>query len=103
MKLYTLPIGVDTLNLLPLHKSIADLGIPIESIVIGKSEDKSTWRIVFRKDATKEQRTQAQKMLDTWDSTEKVVTKTTEDRIAELESEISKLKEQIDTTVQKTT
>ena len=80
---------------LPLHKAIADAGIPIESVVIRKPEDRSTWKIVFKKDATKEQRTQAQKMLDTWDSTEKVVTKTTEDRISELESRISKLEEQL--------
>lgn len=101
MKLYTLPIGVDTLNLLPLHKSIANLGIPIESIVIGKPEDRSTWRIVFGKGVTDEQKKTAQKMLDTWDPTEKVTTKTQEDRISELESRISKLEEQIDRTVQK--
>lgn len=95
MKLYTLPIGVDTLNLLPLHKSIANLGIPIESIVIGKPEDRSTWRIVFGKGVTDEQKKTAQKMLDTWDPTEKVTTKTQEDRISELESRISKLEEQL--------
>jgi hypothetical protein len=86
---------------LPLHKSIANLGIPIESVVIGKSEDRSTWRIVFGKGVTDEQKKTAQKMLDTWDPTEKVTTKTQEDRITELESRISKLEEQIDRTVQK--
>jgi len=89
------------INPLPLHKSIANLGIPIESIVIGKPEDRSTWKIVFKNDATKEQRTQAQKMLDTWDPTEKVTTKTSEDRISELEARIAKLEEQIDRTVKK--
>jgi len=86
---------------LPLHKAIANLCIPIESVVICKPEDRSTWRIVFAKSATDEQKKTAQKMLDTWDSTEKVVTKTSEDRIAELESRIAKLEEQIDRTVQK--
>ena len=84
---------------IPLHKSIANLGIPIESVVIGKPEDRSTWRIVFAKSATDEQKKTAQQMLDAWDSTEKVTTKTQEDRISELESRISKLEEQIDRTI----
>ena len=89
------------IDILPLHKSMLSAGIPVESVVVGKEEDRSTWRIVFGKGVTDEQKKTAQKMLDTWDPTEKVVTKTTEDRISELESRISKLEEQIDRTVQK--
>lgn len=88
MKLYTLPIGVDTLNLLPLHKSIANLGIPIESIVIGKPEDRSTWRIVFRKDATDKQKKTAQAMLEAFDSNTKSIEHTLEDRIKALEDKV---------------
>jgi len=86
------------IDILPIFKLIQNAGILVESLVVGKEEDRSTWRIVFAKDATKEQRTQAQKMLDTWDSTEKVVTKTQEDRISELESRVLKLEEITGTT-----
>jgi uncharacterized protein YceH (UPF0502 family) len=87
------------MDILPLFKSIKAKGAPVESIVVGKPEDRSTWRIVFGKDATDEQKKTAQKMLDAWDPTEKVTTKTSEDRIAELESRIAKLEEQIDRTI----
>ena len=83
----------------PLHKAMLSAGISIESIVVGKEEDRSMWRIVFGKGVTDEQKKTAQKMLDAWDSTEKVTTKTSEDRIAELESRIAKLEEQIDRTI----
>lgn len=76
-----------------LHKSMLSADIPVESVVVRKEEDRSTWRIVFGKGATDEQKKTAQKMLDTWDSTTKVVTKTSEDRIAELEARILKLEE----------
>ena len=35
-----------------LHKSMLSADIPVESVVVRKEEDRSTWRIVFGKGAT---------------------------------------------------
>lgn len=73
---------------MPLHKSIQASGIPIESVVIGKPDDRSTWRIVFGKEATEEQKKTAQAMLEAFDPNTKSIEHTLEDRIKALEDKV---------------
>lgn len=81
-------IPKELINPMPLHKSIEAAGIPIESVVIGKPDDRSTWRIVFRKDATDEQKKTAQAMLEAFDPNTKSIEHTLEDRIKALEDKV---------------
>ena len=46
---------------------ILNAGIPIDGVSSGKVDDKSTWRIDFRDEATEAQKVQAQKILVDFD------------------------------------
>ena len=54
------------IDILPLHKSMLSAGIPVESVVVGKEEDRSTWRVVYSSEATKEQMILAQSLVDSF-------------------------------------
>lgn len=80
------------LNPMPLHLELKNnLGIPIESIVIGNPDDRSTWYIVFGKDTTEEQKKTAQTMLKAYEPPE--VEFTFDDKIKSFESRILALEE----------
>lgn len=73
-----------------LHDSIQKI-CPINSIRIPILDDKSTWEIIFLKEATKEQQEQAYKIIKEYDLSNQ--TKPVSDIFRE---EISKLQSQID-------
>lgn len=55
-----------TITLL-LHKQIESIA-PIEGVSIGRANDKGTWRIDFKAEATPEQRIAAQTAIDLFDT-----------------------------------
>ena len=50
------------IDILAIFKFIQNASIPIESVVIGKEDDRNTWRIVFKKEATEEQKKMLQNL-----------------------------------------
>lgn len=54
------------MNFKPLFLAIR-AACPVESISIGKRDDKSTWRIDFKPEATPQQRAAGQAVIDAFD------------------------------------
>lgn len=50
-----------------LHEALAAAAIPIDGVSIGRDDDRLTWRIDFRPEATDEQRSVASRLLETFD------------------------------------
>jgi hypothetical protein len=48
-----------------LHRQIETV-CPIIGVSIGDAEDKTTWKIYFKDEATEDQRAQAQAVIDAW-------------------------------------
>ena len=71
-----------------LHNEISGAGIPIHGISIVDFDDRNTWAVSFKDEATPEQIVQAQTIIDTFDES-------TIPKQVDLVAEITKLQEEI--------
>jgi hypothetical protein len=61
-----------------LHEKIEAAGIPINGVSVGKSGDKSTWKIDFKAEATAQQKTQTAQIVAAFDPAVDAVASKTE-------------------------
>lgn len=50
-----------------LYAALEAAGVPVADVSIGKRDDKSTWRIIYRVNVTKAQQTAVQAIVDAFD------------------------------------
>lgn len=72
-----------------LHNEISKV-CPIVGVSIGDENDKATWRIDFKNEATKEQKQKAMTILNSF-VYEEIIEKSLEDRVADLELKVKQL------------
>ena len=72
-----------------LHDQLTGLSIPIDGVLIGRVDDKESWRIDFKEEATPAQRAQAQQILNDFDESQ------IPDPVSEMQAEIDTLKSQM--------
>jgi hypothetical protein len=80
---------------LKLNDQIVAAGIPIDGVSIGKPNNKLTWRIDFKPEATKEQKIQAQQILADFDKSK------IPDPVSELETRVAALEAKVNSTPKK--
>ena len=71
------------------NQVLVDAGIPIHGVSIGRVDDKESWRIDFKEEATPAQKAQAQQILNDFDESQ------IPDPVSEMQAEINTLKSQM--------